>query len=87
MENKIKEKEEKSTSDREYWMFALRIVTEFGGIIALPAVLFALLGRYLDERFRTMPWLLILCLAIALTFSAITVWRRAKELGKEYEKL
>lgn len=76
-----------TTSDRAYITFGFRIVGDFGATIAVPAVLGALAGRWLDARWGTKPWTLVLCLVIAFTGTALIVVRKAKAYGKEYQAL
>ncbi len=74
-------------SDREYYLFASKIVGDVTGTIAAPAVLFALLGRYLDNKFGTGPLFLLLGLVLAFTASAISIYRKSKRYGKEYQAI
>lgn len=74
-------------SDSKYWIFGLRIVGEFGGLIAIPVILFVLLGRWLDGRWGTKPWMTIVGFVVAAIVSGVMVWRRTKEVAKEYQRL
>lgn len=74
-------------TDRSLYLFAFKILGEFGVTIAVPAVLAALAGKWLDERFDTSPRYLILLLVLALALTAYLVVKKAKEYGKEYQKL
>ena len=76
-----------SKSDRPYYLFALKIVGNFGVAIAVPVVLFALLGQYLDEKFGTDPWLLILGFVLAALISGRIIYKKAKKYGADYNKL
>ena len=74
-------------TDAQYQRLALRIFADFSGTIAIPAVLGALLGKWLDSRFGTEPWLLIVTLAVALGVTASVVVRKARFYGRKYEEL
>lgn len=74
-------------SDSRYWIFGLRIVGEFGGLIAIPVVLFVLAGRWLDGRWGTKPLFIIVGFVVAAVVSGMMVWRRSKEVAEEYQKL
>ena len=74
-------------SDARYYRLAMKIFADFSGTIAIPAVLAALSGKWLDERYGTEPWYLIILLALALTLTAMIVVRKAKKYRVEYEKL
>ncbi|MEA3249468.1 MAG: AtpZ/AtpI family protein [Patescibacteria group bacterium] len=73
-----------SDKDRRYINLGLRIVGEFGAIIAVPVVLLAMLGKYLDDRHGTEPWLLIAGFIIAFTLSGLSIYSRAKRFRDEY---
>lgn len=79
--------EKQKKSDLQYWMFGLRIVGELGGLIAIPVVVFVLVGRWVDERWNTKPILTIVAFLLAFGVSAVLVWRRTKEVAGEYQKL
>lgn len=74
-------------NDQAYYRLALKIFADFSGSIAVPAVLAALLGKWLDAKEHTAPRFLILFLAIALLSTAWIVVRKAKKYGREYEAL
>ena len=63
----LKEKEENKQVSSQWSVFSLAM--ELGFIIAIPLVLFALAGRFLDKKFETSPWIFLagICLAIVLT--------------------
>lgn len=77
----------KPTSDREYYLFALKIIGNFGAAIAVPVVLFVLLGRYLEDRWGHAPYFTIAGFALAAMLSGRMIYKKAKEYGKEYQKL
>ena len=77
----------KKTDDRAYQLFGLRAAGELGYLIALPVVLFALAGKWLDGRFGTKPWCVIAGFVLAALLSGTAVYRRAKQLGMQYDAL
>ncbi len=77
----------KKYSDREYYLFALRIVGDFGVSIAAPVVVFAWVGQYLDAKYGMRPWFLILGFVIAALLSGIMIYRKAKRYGDIYKKM
>lgn len=77
----------KPNNDREYYMFALRIIGDFSGIIAVPVIVFVLIGRWLDGRYNQ-GWLFtILAFALAALLSGVIIYRKAKRYGREYQNL
>ena len=75
------------TNDSAYHRLAMRIFADFGASIAVPAVLGALLGKWLDTRYGTNPRYLILCLVVALILTAVVLVRKAKRYGKEFQTM
>ncbi|OGE89717.1 MAG: hypothetical protein A2722_03425 [Candidatus Doudnabacteria bacterium RIFCSPHIGHO2_01_FULL_50_11] len=55
---------------------------ELGYIIALPLLILLLLGKYLDERYGTDPWLKIAGFIIAITATILWLTRRFREIRK-----
>lgn len=81
------EEQKQLKNDRSYYLFALRIVGDFGVTIAGPVVALALFGQYLDQRWQTGPWLLILGFTLSLLSSGLIIYRKAKRYGREFQKL
>lgn len=65
----------------------MRIMVDFGATLALPVVFLAWLGRRLDSRHGTSPWLTIAGFALAAFISGYVIWKKAKRYGREYEAL
>ena len=70
-----------------YVALAFRIMGEFGATIAIPVVVLALLGKSLDAKYGTAPYLRVAGFALAAVMTAVMIGRRAKAYGKEYEAL
>ena len=73
--------------DRQYLFLGLRIVGDFGATIAVPVVLFVLLGQWIDKQYNFSPWGTIVAFAFAAVLSGMIVYRKAKDYGKQYEEL
>ena len=65
----------------------MRIFLDFGGVIAVPAVLAALLGKWLDERYQSAPIFLIICFGLAFIFTVFYIIKKTRIYAQEYEKL
>ena len=74
-------------SDSKYYRLAARIFVDFSGTIAVPAVLAALLGKWLDTRYGTQPRYLAALLLLALALTAYAVVKKAKRYRDEYDRL
>jgi len=77
----------KTASDSHYYGFAMRIVGDFGATIAVPAVVGAFAGIWLDKRFGTAPWLLIVTLGLSFALTAHMIQKKAKMYGQKFEDL
>lgn len=79
--------ENKNPSERELYLFAFKTFGDFGITIAVPAVLAALLGKWLDTKFGTEPRYVLLLLVLAFILTAVIVVKKTKEYGKLYQEL
>jgi F0F1-type ATP synthase assembly protein I len=77
----------RKTDDRDFYLFAFRIIGDFSVSIAVPAVLGALLGQWLDARLGTKPWGLITCLFISFALTILSFKRKAARYGAAYDEL
>lgn len=69
-------------NDKKQLASGLQLAWELGYLIAIPLVVFALLGRILDRKFDTSPWILLAGIFLALVVSGIAVARKALEVMK-----
>lgn len=60
---------------------ALNLAWELGYTIALPIALLGFGGAWLDKKFGTSPWIILLGIAISLLVSGIAVYRKVKSLS------
>lgn len=58
------------------------LALELGFIIALPLVIFALLGKWMDGKIGTYPWLTLAGIMIAIISTTVWLVRRFKEMMK-----
>ncbi|MFA6131543.1 MAG: AtpZ/AtpI family protein [Patescibacteria group bacterium] len=80
-------KPKKPTSDAAYYRFAMRIVGDFGVSIAVPAVLAAFGGIWLDRQLGTTPWLLFAGLIAAFTSTYLVIKKKATDYAKKFDEL
>lgn len=72
--------------------FGRKLVTEFGPFLtlglqlAISVVAFFFLGRWLDEKFETAPWLMILGLLVGIAGGFTNFFRTVIALGKKEER-
>ncbi|MFA5128649.1 MAG: AtpZ/AtpI family protein [Patescibacteria group bacterium] len=75
------ETSQKTKEKSQVW-YALSLAWQLGYSIAVPLVLLALLGRILDKRFDTSPWLLLAGVLLSLVISTFAVYfKTIKILG------
>ena len=59
---------------------AYRLVFEVGYTVAIPLVLFALGGRFLDKKLDTAPWLLLAGVVVSVFISSFLVYRKVSKI-------
>lgn len=74
-------------SDRRSYLLGLKIMSDFGANIAVPAVAFALAGKWLQNKFDFAPFGIIGGLIIAAAISVYIIRRKATWYAAEYKKL
>ena len=73
--------------DHKYYLFALKIAGDFGVTIAVPVVVFVLIGQWLDRKYDSSPWLTILAFVLAALLTGRIIYKKAKEYGRKYDQL
>lgn len=86
MNNKEKKNNKKST-DRDFYMFGFRVLGSFGATIALPVVMFVIAGQWLDDKCQTGPLFTIIAFILAALVTAVMIHKKAKQYGDEYQAL
>lgn len=76
-----------NSSDRAYIKLALRIIADFGAVIAVPVVVLVLIGQWLDDKFSVSPLFTVIAFLIAASISARIIYVKAKRYGAEYEAI
>jgi F0F1-type ATP synthase assembly protein I len=67
-----------------WWWQPMQMFLRMSGWIAFPLIMSLFLGKWLDEKFNTAPWLLIVLSVFAFTVSMYGVIATAK---KEFKKI
>ena len=75
------------TTQREYYLFAIRVMGDFGATIAVPVVVLVLIGQYLGDIYGYKTVFTVLAFLIATLASAKIIHKKAKNYGEEYQKL
>jgi F0F1-type ATP synthase assembly protein I len=73
-----------------WWQPGMQLFLKLSGWIGGPAVAGVLIGKYLDQKYNTDPWLLIFCsvpaFAISMIMLVIISNKEMKKINKENEK-
>lgn len=67
------------TQKSPFWQ-AMSMAWELGYTIAIPLVVFALAGRFLDRQLGTTPWLLLAGMIIAIVVSTLGLIRKFNKI-------
>lgn len=73
--------------ERTYLRLGLRITGDFGASIAVPVILFVLVGQWLDGRYGTGYRYTIFAFVLAALISGRMILKKARAYGKEYEEI
>lgn len=74
------------TSNKKAVFLALSYAWEFGYTVAVPVLVFTLIGRWLDRVLHTSPWLLLTGLLLSIIATSFLVVRKALRIFKEAER-
>lgn len=77
----------KKPNGYQYQLFAFKMLGDFGASIAVPVVIFVLIGKYLDGKYDKTPLLTILGFVLAALLTAKIIYKKAKRYGEEYKKM
>jgi F0F1-type ATP synthase assembly protein I len=59
---------------------AASLAWELGYIIAVPLVVLALLGRFIDKKYGTSPWFLLVGIVLSILVSSYAAYNKSKEI-------
>jgi len=61
----------------------INMFTEITGLIAFPVIAGALFGRWLDEKYSSEPWLIIIGTVIGILIASISIANLVKKYTKK----
>jgi len=79
-------KKEKNKSELPWWRPAILMFYRLSGWIIGPIILALVVGRWLDEKYGTEPWLFLLSIGIAFAISIFGIVMDAIKELKRIEK-
>ncbi len=65
---------------------AVSLAWELGYSIAVPLVGLALIGRFLDKKFESSPWFLLIGILISITISSYLIYRKTVDILNKLDK-
>lgn len=65
---------------------AVSLAWELGYSIAVPLVGLALIGRFLDKKFESSPWFLLIGILISITISSYLIYRKTVDILNNLDK-
>lgn len=84
------DKDLKDGSQTAWWQPALAVFIKLSGWIGLPIIIALFLGKWLDKKYNSAPWLLLTCIGVAFILSmaglireTISEYRKIEKLGKD----
>ncbi|MCX6796792.1 MAG: AtpZ/AtpI family protein [Candidatus Falkowbacteria bacterium] len=76
--------EDNKQSKQVWWLAPTQMFLRISGWIAVPLIVSLFFGQWLDQKFNTAPWLLILCSGAAFLASMYGIITNAK---REFKKI
>ncbi|MCX6785879.1 MAG: AtpZ/AtpI family protein [Candidatus Komeilibacteria bacterium] len=69
-----------------FWQSALVIFAQVTGWIAGPIILALFIGKWLDQKYSSAPWLFLLCIGLAFIISSVGIVRITLDYIKKIEQ-
>lgn len=79
-------KENSKNTKAPWWQPGLVLFGRLSGWIAVPVIIGVFVGKYLDKKYNTEPWLFLLSVGAAFILSMFGIIRDAMRAMKEIEK-
>jgi len=72
--------------DKNWWRPGVLIFAKVSASIAIPIIIALYLGKYLDNKYKTDPWIFLGLTFISFIVSLISIWFNIKSYIKDSEK-
>ena len=69
-----------------FWQPAIEIFAKLTGLIAGPIIIALFVGRWLDQRYNSEPWLFLITMGIAFIISSVGIVKITLDYIKKIEK-
>lgn len=84
-------KKPEDSDQTPWWQPSLILFTKLSAWIGTPVILAVFIGKYLDKKFNTEPWLFLTSVGVAFIFSMFALiyigMREMKKIEKDAEEL
>jgi len=77
---------EKQKSTAPWWQPGLLLFYRLSGWIAGPIIIALFVGRWLDKKYQTEPWLFLICVGVAFIISSVGITKDAMREMKRIEQ-
>lgn len=68
-----------------WWKPGVIIFTKVSAAIAIPIILALIVGKYLDAKYNSAPWIFLGLTAVAFIISLTVIWRSLSSYMKKLE--
>jgi len=79
-------KKDKNNLQSPWWQPGLMLFTKLSGWIAGPVIVAVFLGKWLDRRYDTEPWLFIITVGVAFVLSSFGIMRDSTKEMKRIDQ-
>jgi F0F1-type ATP synthase assembly protein I len=69
-----------------WWKPGLIIFTKVSASIAIPIILALFVGKYLDKKYNSSPWIFLGLTFIAFIISIFAIWKNVRDYIDDLEK-
>ena len=69
-----------------WWQPGILLFVQLSGWLVVPIILSVFLGKWLDQRYNTKPWLFLATVIVAFTISMFGIVKEASQAIKQMEK-
>ncbi|MCX6740221.1 MAG: AtpZ/AtpI family protein [Candidatus Parcubacteria bacterium] len=72
--------------NKPWWQDSIMLFTQLSGWIGIPVILGVFLGRWLDQKYNTEPWLFLITVGVAFAISMIGIVKEATSAMRKIEQ-
>lgn len=79
-------------NDQAWWQPSLELFSKLSALIAIPIIIASFLGKWLDKRYNSEPWLFLACVGVSFIASTIGLvlitkaeYKKIAEEKKDYD--